>query len=243
MATLNEHTRATWDGLLRSVGEAPKATDLSLTLCHSSRGSAYAGELMVVGRALNGWGVAPPYTAADLRDAELRSSVVAAEADRLAAMSCQMAWVERYWGRKYDYSTASSAFWRVAKRVTESLGVAQGDGWASHLVWSNLYRVSPREKGNPPAWLQTAQASGCRELLRADAGALQPRRVLFLTGPGWLDSVDPDLRAGLEPVGENNVIAAGDWRGARIVVADHPQGRKERPMVAEIVRGFARGAA
>ncbi len=81
-----------------------------------------------------------------------------------------MDWVCKQWNcPKREDNKATSAFWRVIRRV--STQVDQGartdpECWASHLVWSNLYKLSVA--GNPSGVLKRAQEPGCIRTLRME---------------------------------------------------------------------------
>lgn len=62
-----------------------------------------------------------------------------------------MLWVKDGWGATDRYNTKRSAFWRAVRGVVEGLGISdvEHDTWSSHLVWSNLYKLSPADGGNP----------------------------------------------------------------------------------------------
>ncbi len=226
-----------WNQLLTTVLQEEKIPrELELTLFHSSTGVSYTGELMVVGRAVNGW--IPKFRRTDLNTNEARLAVVQREITRLQAEPCSMAWVESHWHNRDGYNTAQSAFWRVIRGVASGLDVV-GQGWASQLAWSNLYRISPHKTGNPSSALAWTQLPMCRALLKADIDHARPKRLLFLTGLNWLQPFSEALGLELHPVGVDGVDAAGVLGETRVVVARHPQGKREQPMVLRILQQFA----
>lgn len=202
----------------------------------ASVGSAYSGELMVVGRAVNGWsGVTERTTLADPTNA--RQFV--ADALRGTAGVCPMAWVAEQWSTGTKYNTAKSAFWRVIRRVLLDLEIVSADStdWAAHVVWSNLYKIAP-EKKNPLGALQKEQRAGCIALLREELRTYRPKRVLFLTGE-WANEFLDDLPWTPSPaVPASQVQQVGRLGDARAVVASHPQCKPESAWVAEVVAAF-----
>ena len=135
--------------ILTPIGEAaPTLPQRKLSGFLAAKGCKYNNELMVVGRATNGWeGCAHPEEFVDpaFRETFARDITMSVGGDH------PMAWVHQHWGAEKDYNTKRSTFWRVIQRVTEELGIAgesNGD-WPCHLVWSNLYTVSPADGGNP----------------------------------------------------------------------------------------------
>jgi hypothetical protein len=117
---------------------------------------------MVVGRAVNGW--FDPWRAADVRAAEKRRAIV----DRALGIldnGDPMKWVAERWGDvENDYNTRRSQFWRTVRAVVNSLQVVPPEleaRWPSFVIWSNLCKVAPFDRGNPPSSLRAIQYSAC----------------------------------------------------------------------------------
>ncbi len=176
---------------------------------------------------------------------EHRSRIVRSLPEAVAGdRKCPMTWVTESWSTGADYNTAGSAFWRVAKAVTEQLGIAPADStWASHLAYTNLYRVSPHGGGNPSDPLCRVQEQSCIDSLGEDLDRLQPRRVLFLTGYDWarpfLERLggwkSSDTRIdGLEAAGR---LERGG-RSIQVVVAPHPQGKQEQKLTQGVAQAW-----
>jgi hypothetical protein len=228
------------DAILDAVGKAKgKFRNTPLTAFDTLVGSQWSRELLLVGRAANGWGDA--WTTDEAMSPEGRSRIAhklteAVSKDR----QCSMTWVTDWWSTDAPYNTAGSAFWRVAKVVTEQLGfVPAGANWASQLAYTNLYRVSPHAGGNPSDALCRAQEQSCIQALGEDLHRLEPRRVLFLTGYGWAgpfveglgDWKPLDTRIeGIEAAGR--LERAG--RSIQVVIAPHPQGKQEQRLTQGI---------
>jgi hypothetical protein len=224
--------------------------ELKLTTFSSMRGERYVGELMVVGRAVNGWRV--HCTPAELADPTALTRVVdeTLQSSGRCDDECPMLWVTKHWGSQKEYNTNKSAFWRVIREVTGALRIAdiEKPSWPSYLMWSNLYRVAPASGGNPFAHLIDAQVDGCGELLDAEINEWKPKRVLFLTGGNWAERLRPLKRARrlvaepsnkyVDAVMELDLVAPCNT--VRVVIAKHPQGKREAEMVGEIVAAFSR---
>ena len=193
-------------------------------------GEKYDGELMVVGRAVNGW--LDAFDIADCGTEEGRRAVIDGGVPDWDGSP--MRWVTDHWGvnEKGVYNPKRSAFWRVIRQVLAGIGIEDAD-WASHIVWTNLYRVSPDDGGNPDTELCDAQFKAAVDLLRQELEAHRPKRVLFLTGWGWFQWFSEGLGFDVERLTEGQLVeAVGKIAGARVVVAKHPQGKPEREMVA-----------
>lgn len=228
------------DSILAPIGkDASKLPHRKLTGFMAAEGCKYSNELMVVGRATNGWFEgAYPEKFADpaFRKEFTRDVMMSVGGDH------PMAWVHHQWGAKNCYNTRKSAFWRVIRRVTEGLGIvdeSEGD-WPCHLVWSNLYKVAPACGGNPyNKALYDLQFPGCKDLFQAELRTYMPKRLLLLTGwEGWADWFLPSLaepessslyveRVGFLPLNRSYQT--------RVVTACHPQGRPEEQWSSEVI--------
>lgn len=218
--------------MLADVATATEA-DVPLVPFWPLRGAAYHGELLVIGRSVNGW--VDEWTAGQLRDPAERAAAVAwLRGDAEPATGDRMAWVTDRWGAKEGYSTRRSAFWRVLARLVPG---GPGDDWPGRLVWTNLYKVSPAAGWNPGAYLQRAQRTAAVELLRRELEEYAPRRVLALTG-GWIDPFVSGLELTIE-ARSGLVEGLGTADGSAWVVAKHPMGKPEGPFVGEVEAAFA----
>lgn len=218
-----------------ALGHGPQPT---LTLFAPCIGKHYNAELMVIGRAVNGW-----LEEFDLPEAGTeagRNAIIqAVVGDQDADGDCPMAWVVNSWGAKPpSYNTKKSAFWRVIKQVAARLGI-DGDDWSSHLAWSNLYKVSPAEGGNPGERLCRAQRAACTDLLRWELETFKPNRVLVLTGWNWCGELADGLGFEADSVSESELVeAVGRIGKAKVVVAKHPQGKPCGAMLELIEKGW-----
>lgn len=202
-------------------------------------GQAWTGDLMIVGRAVNGWtdGILPERLAAS---AEVSQYARLVQESVAGDGRCPMSWVTEHWGATRDYNTKRSAFWRSIRSVVQRLGIADVESadWSSQLVWSNLYKISPATGGNPSNALCDIQFAGCAELLDLEFATYRPSRVLFLTGSNW---ADPFLAQWELPKSDQfqYVERVGPYGKAHCVVAAHPQGKPEEKWVNEVISAFS----
>lgn len=195
------------------------------------KGGNYGGELLVIGRAVNGWlvNLAP----SDLNDKKKLDEAITALAD-----GTDMCWVTKRWGARHGYNTKRSAFWRTARAVVGELGVAdiKDNSWPSYISWSNLYKLARRDGGNPPSELIKLQFESCVKILEAEIYSLKPRRILLLTSKGWatpfLDKIGFTKQSSLD---EPPCVFGSLPNGSKVAVLEHPQGKREGPMVAAAV--------
>lgn len=208
-------------------------------------GRAYDGGLMVVGRSANGWakGIQPGDLCAP---AEVNRYAALVQQSVAGNGECPMRWVTAGWGASEPYNTKRSAFWRCIRDVVKDLRIAEVEGadWPSHLVWSNLYKVSPASGGNPSSVLCEVQFAGCVKLLNLELRTYRPSRVLFLAGVDWaapfLAAANLQEGAGLRYVEQYGLCDAGNGCETRCVIAVHPQGKPQSEWVREVVTAFGR---
>lgn len=224
-----------------------KFPEEELTAFWGRKGLRSTGELMVIGRAVNGWD--------DLRwkkdklndESEIHPLVVKMRQMAESGDKCPMNWIHEYWQRADgNYNVARSAFWRVIKSAVLSLErtVSESD-WPSHVMWSNLYKISPATAGNPSSGLLRLQQEHCGNILLTEVSRWQPKRILMLTGRDWADwflkklDARPAEVGGFKYVQWIGTIELSPSRPISIVVGPHPQGKPEASLVTEIVKAFS----
>lgn len=229
--------------MLLEIGE--QASNKSLTGILASRGNKYAGELMVIGRAVYGWECVGAWNPKDERNISREFALKKAEEVMKSVSSdangeCPMLWVEKKQHQFVnDLNPNRSAFWRATKNILKTLGIVDFEKdttWPSHLVWSNLYkvapnRIAPSKVGNPSPKLCTIQFKRCLELLQEEIIQFKPKRILMLTGINWagdflknLNLVKIDYDKNFQYIESFANIKIGNIQ-SKLVVAQHPQGR------------------
>lgn len=232
-------------------------TEAKVTALYPIKGNRYNHELMVIGRAVNGWGESDklPWRPADAVDIDERRRILQKVYDfsHTSDGSCPMQWVADYWERreKGKYNTKKSAFWRVIHDVLIELRITTPTDrdWSSHLVWSDLYKAAPSTTGNPSSKLIKVQREICELILEKELATFTPKRVLFLTGYNWLKDdfskllstfvikkTDFSKDALAQVFAE---IDLGNPITSSVVIAKHPQGKNSRKWVEEVVRMFS----
>lgn len=206
----------------------------SLCCFNAQRGNEYNKNLMVVGRAVNGW-----YNEFELNNLNVES-MVNEIFKQTTTSDCPLKWVENSWGSKEGYNTKSSAFWRVIKQVSQRLNdTSSSTGWASKIVWSNLYKIAPSSTGNPSDSLCDKQFVPCNELLLAEIEEYRPRVIVFFTGLDWFngflnEAVSLSRNKEHSLVEAHGILKIND-EDVIIIIAKHPQGKPETEMVNEIL--------
>lgn len=235
-----------YDDLLASIADFDGSHCDNLVATNAKRGVSSIGDLMVVGRALNGWD--KPFQSKHLRTERCRAKEVKKILrHRGFERRCPLEWIANEWGNTGDYNPARSAFWRVAWATSSSLNFdwVDAEDWSSHLMWSNLYKVSP-DLLNPGSRLCRAQLSACQKILDFELEQFRPSRVLLLTGLDWAWDFLTDPRFIKSRGRSGRVEWSGTWskdrrsRRIAVVVCPHPQGKPEDPIVRDAVRSFRR---
>src|ERR1022692_1334861 len=139
-------------------------------------GHRYDQELLIVGRAVNGWSVR--WNANEQVSVEEIATLAATARHQSEGDGADpMDWVTWFDGDRTEYSTRSSAFWRVARRVCEGL-LGESDDWPSALAWTNLVKVTPWGHGNPGGKTLSVERELGPALFAREIAELQPRRIL-----------------------------------------------------------------
>ena len=219
------------EAIQRDRGIQPR----ELTMFWPKIGRQYDGDLLVVGRSVNGW--------FDRWDLDLYTSPreLAALARRTGEgleNGDQLGWVLGRWkNRDGGYDTSTSQFWQTIRRVVLGLVGQDETDWPSRIAWSNVTKVAPWRSGNPGSPLLALQLAMGPALLAREVDELQPRRVLALTGSWWFRpfaealGFSVDWRSGL-------VEGVGGRHGRRLVVAVHPMTRSPRAVAEAVLAAF-----
>ncbi len=248
--------------LLHHIGQnAQRLPQQQLTGFLPSVGVEYTRELMVVGRAPNGW--ASGWLPQQLQEP---SSVQKVLHETIASVTppegilCPRKWVVDLWGTRGIFNTTykaaydpnRSAFWRTIRQVVERFQLANihGGPWSSCIAYSNLYKIAPANGGNPSQGLSTLQLLHCQRLLDLEISIYKPKKILFLTGwlywakdllPNWTPTATfstADTFPAFELVKAIGHMHYGNDGVGKMVVAAHPQCKNESNWVNEVVRAF-----
>ena len=244
MSTKGKYDRI-YSEMLQKIGEEYIFLDEKLTGFFPMSGKEYNGDLMVVGRSVNGWGgesSAVEFTEQGQRECFLKS---AREFRPVEDDDDAMIWVIKQSGSTKGFNSKRSAFWRVIGETLLKLNICDFDNesWPSYLVWSNLYKISPSEGGNPKQSLINIQHDSCVELLHLELKTYEPKCLLFLTGIDWACPFLRDRRfkrfSEFQHSASKQVEDFGQLCGdTKFVVARHPQGKPEEEWTDEVSEAF-----
>lgn len=237
MPALGTEYAAIYDQMVAVVADSAP-DDTALVAFWPIRGIKYDGNLLVVGRAVNGWDEETAWTPSDGRSASCRARVVQrARETSEPGDTCALEWVWKWAGRREGYNTNRSAFWQTAKNVAfpqiaKNVAFPQivPEAWSSHFAWTNLYKIAPKEGRNPSERVCDLQFERCAELLRYEISAFQPKKVLIMAGRGWFEPFADRLSLPME-WSRGYVEGTGTGHGARWVVTKHPERKPRAPIV------------
>lgn len=129
--------------------------------------------ILFVGRVVNGGN--------DKADTDIDTLFSDTAPNRILQPNSPIGWVEYFMTHKRnDYKINHSAFWKVIKGISQNI-YGEDNHWYSHIAWTNLYKVSPCDKGNPTSKQEKLQLPYCKKILKAEIEVLQPQFVVFLT--------------------------------------------------------------
>jgi hypothetical protein len=234
---------ANYDALLVALGQARRVGPERLAAFWPMVGTAYRGDLLLVGRAVNGW--IDAVDVHELGDPEARGALLAAARKTSEGHDDDpMGWVVGAWGRRGGYSTSRSQFWRTARRVLAGVDRASAEDpwWPSRLAWTNLCKLAPYAGGNPGGALLRVQRALAPTLLRREIEELAPKLVLVLAGRWWFEPFAEAL--GLDVHWQDGLVGGvADDGQQRWVIAPHPQGRPEGAMSEKVLEAFSANGA
>jgi len=211
----------------------------TLTAFSGLKGSKYKGDLLVVGRAVNGW--IKSWVPKEGRNTATQDKMFS-KLDKWDADGMNWVWDQE--GSTTEYNTRRSAFWRVIKQVTLAKGIAPTEEhWSTSIAWTNLYKFSNGNKGNPSGPLCRLQFEDCKAILVDEIKQLRPKVVLFLAGTHWVTPFISQLKT-VEKLAtkatylEERGTLAVDGHSCRYIITPHPQGKPESVIVDEILKAW-----
>lgn len=221
--------------LLRSVAAARRIRPRDTSLFWPKVGRLYDGDLLIVGRSVNGW-----IDRCNLDQTSVISQLaaVARRTGEGKVNGCPMGWVLDRWKRRDKYyDTSRNQFWVTARHVALAGHAEREADWPSYLAWSNLTKVSPWGEGNPSLRLRSSQLGPAARLLACEVKELAPRRVLVMAGRDWFEPYVSAL--GLRVEWNDGVVQgiAGDAE-RRWVITVHPMTRSPQAVASAALDAF-----
>lgn len=152
---------------------------------------------------------------------------------RIVNIDGKLFWQEN---NKQSYNINRSAFCRFLIKIASRY--LKKKDWRDDIAWTNLYKISPWEGGNPSASLRKLQEKICVEILQKEIEYFNPKFVIFLTShleDFYLKHIGYDRKNG-------KTLKWGDYEtnyqkinGRTFILSPHPQGKKEAPHAEAII--------
>ena len=137
--------------------------------------------IMFYGRSTNGWG--------DEENTLTTEDALFKEGNNLANFNSndQVKWIED--NNNPNYNTNLSQILSLTKKVSREI---YPDKWYNYVVWSNLYKVAPQEKGRPSDKLCDLEIEDCKNIFNKEVKIFSPKFVILSTGYNWYKDFLPD---------------------------------------------------
>lgn len=158
-----------------------------LTICPSIKGQYYDtcnNKIMVVGRAINSW--------CPIEGSLGENETIIERLERCER--CTLDWVKGK--NKWMYCNANNCpyakdkqedgkknitqFWRLVIHICEKNNISDED-WYKNIVWTNLYKASYQEGGNPSNGFCASQKDVCNSILINEIEEYKPQKIYFIT--------------------------------------------------------------
>lgn len=145
-----------------------------------------------------------------------------------------------------------SQFIRVVKDITRDIYRADDNSknnknWHKNIAWSNLYKVSPKDKGNPSKELKEKYKDKCITIFEKEIEILSPKIIILLTGWTWAKPFLLHLNNN-EKLNESQILERKIWdenknyyakainiKDIIYILSEHPQGKIEDEHVKAII--------
>ena len=190
----DDELKQQYQQLIKAVNNFNKNKTKRLTICPTMAGSENA-EIMIVGRAINGWCSIKQVCKDSTKSIDEQALEMVNRCSK-----CNLDWVvgENYYNKcqenncpyaikqkNEDKREKKSAFWRFAKLIVKNYfedinkEFIEGE-WQKEIIWTNLYKASYEDGGNPKGFYE-AQVSMCDHILKREIELYQPQIIFFVT--------------------------------------------------------------
>lgn len=155
-----------------------------LTICPAVPGSEYNsqnGGIMFVGRAINGWCPLPDNNAIEqlqkCANCTLNWVIEGGDYSLCAKNNCEYAK-----SQSSNPHSNMTPFWNLVKYICEQPENNISKDWLKKIVWTNLYKASYVEGGNPVRFYKP-QLDLCNKILIKEIELYKPKKIYFITEP------------------------------------------------------------
>ncbi len=196
--------------------------------------------IMLVGRAVNGWDAEWCGTYKDIAKQALNISF---DMERTNGID--------FYGENSEesYNYNQCAFMQLGRKVAVLLGINEND-IANHLLWTNLYKVAPALSGNPNGKVQKMQRNTAIKLLKKEIDIYKPSHIIFVTDMDWMTTTWRNSKKEMsfyealtgindKPKGHNGYVKeSGTYNSIPYVICVRPETRKRDEIAYAIISAF-----
>ena len=192
-------------------------------------------DFLIYGQATNGW--KPVFNVNHLTDRLLTESIEYSNTTDQGEFY-PLDWVNQKWS---EYKLYTSFFWNVTYKLINLYNGKHKDGidWRTHLIWSNLMKISPAEGGNPLGQEWTCQFEGAKKLFTREIEEIRPKFLIILTNWDWAcDFLKENSECDIHKENQGEFIQANGMykESTQIIVTKRPAVGNNEQCVAEILQ-------
>ncbi len=204
-------------------------------------------DILFIGRAVNGWGTE---TLPTFSNKKLTSKINDSYFQGIKEYStdgtgyinkCPLGWLVDEWD---NYGMGKRPIFRLIRDIAKEHHVKNyskelEENWTHHFAWSNLYKIAPKNGGNPDAKIEwQTQDDHCEKLIEMELEQLQPKYAIFITDMNWLIDGEPYSfikNAKEEVIIKNDFIEATYlYNKTKIIITKRPEFRPGEEFFNEI---------
>jgi len=194
--------------------------------------------LMVIGRAVNGWEID---FFENCIDAYSTTEAILSQSYDFNAIINPKGIPSIDTPQKRNYFYSSSRFWRLIKYLLEEYNESDcstqsvdswytdEQHWNQRILWSNLYKVAPRNGNNPEWQLIKPQMQTYIDIVKEEIEVHKPEHILFVTDWNYFApwkrepsfAEDFNIHLTQENYG-SNVVAKGIFNNRKMIVCKRP---------------------
>ena len=216
-------------------------------------------KLLIVGRAVNGWEALKELSSAKGFSEEAAEKFnnntfnwVVYDSKKDTLRNDYLDNGEYYWLNDSPFWRTNKQIWKVISNNT-NFKDDENDRWVDYIAWTNLYKIAPKDTGNPTTTMAKKQLAACTDILRAEIEKFNPTHILFVAGYEWwfedfsdifgVGTFDKNKVKKNEYRGENKnnyfvEASAVTPDGIKIVVSCRPEFRDEKLYIDDITNTF-----
>lgn len=140
-----------------------------------------------------------------------------------------------------DYNTFRSFFWNVThKLICRYYEFDENESWewTKKMVWSNLYKISPADKGNPNDKECEWQVTLSAELVKQEIDKLKPAHCIVMTNDEWWMPFREKLNTKpmKKSINKKYIEAVEQYNDSTIIITKRPYVGNSKNMTDELFK-------